>query len=88
MASQEACANAIEHAYGPGKAHFELEALQQQDTGAIRITVGDSGRWREARGTTRGRGLVIMRELMDEVHVNRTDDGTEIVLVHNLGQVG
>ena len=86
VASQEACANAIEHAYGPGRADFELEAVQED--GAIRIAVRDSGQWREARGTNRGRGLVIMGELMDEVHVNRTEDGTEVVLVHRLGHQG
>ena len=27
VASQEACANAIEHAYGPGRAKFELDRV-------------------------------------------------------------
>jgi anti-sigma regulatory factor (Ser/Thr protein kinase) len=82
VASQEACANAVEHAYGPGRATFDLEA--QAEGGRVRIVVRDRGRWREPRGSDRGRGLPIMRAVMDEVEVRQADDGTEVILTRTL----
>ena len=83
VATQEACANAIEHAYAPGPAAFEV--LLEHDAGQVRITIRDRGRWREPRGENRGRGLPLMRTLMDQVDVRDTAGGTEIVLAKTLG---
>jgi serine phosphatase RsbU (regulator of sigma subunit)/anti-sigma regulatory factor (Ser/Thr protein kinase)/putative methionine-R-sulfoxide reductase with GAF domain len=83
VACQEACANAIEHAYGPGEQTFELEAVQRGR--AIEITIRDRGRWRRARGTHRGRGMPIMETLMDSVEIDRTPQGTSVVLRRTLG---
>ena len=38
-------------------------------TGRVRVTVRDDGRWRPPRGTNRGRGLPLMRALMEHVDV-------------------
>ena len=84
VACQEACTNAIEHAYGPGHQEFELEATST--SGRIRVTVRDDGRWRAPRGTHRGRGLLLMRELMDSVDVRHTDAGTVVVLERALAR--
>jgi anti-sigma regulatory factor (Ser/Thr protein kinase) len=84
VASQEACANVIEHAYGPGEATFAV--LADLDDGVVRITVRDTGRWREPRGSNRGRGLPMMRALMDTVEVRDTLDGTDLVLARRLGR--
>jgi anti-sigma regulatory factor (Ser/Thr protein kinase) len=78
VACQEACANAVEHAYAPGPAGFEVEAEHAQ--GEIRLTVRDSGRWRAARGAHRGRGLPIMEALMDAVDIQQSPSGTAIHL--------
>jgi len=78
IAVQEACANAVEHAYAPGQARFELTATCE--AGRVRIVVRDGGRWRPPRGSNRGRGLPIMEELMDTAAVRQTDAGTEVVL--------
>jgi GAF domain-containing protein/anti-sigma regulatory factor (Ser/Thr protein kinase) len=78
VACQEACANAVEHAYGPGHAHFEVEAQHRE--AQIRVTVRDAGRWRPPRGTHRGRGLPLMRALMDSVDVEHGTEGTVVVL--------
>jgi anti-sigma regulatory factor (Ser/Thr protein kinase) len=83
VATQEACANAIEHAYAPGPAAFEV--LLHHDRGRIRITIRDRGRWREPRGENRGRGLPMMRTLMDAVDVQEAAGGTEVVLAKSLG---
>jgi anti-sigma regulatory factor (Ser/Thr protein kinase) len=83
VACQEACANAIEHAYAPGPAAFELGLAH--DRGVVRLTIRDQGRWRDARGDNRGRGLPLMRELMDTVDVRESPEGTEVVLCKHLG---
>ena len=83
VACQEACANAVEHAYRPGRR--ELRARRPRRRGRIRISVRDHGQWREPRGTNRGRGLVLMRALMESVEVEHTDDGTLVVLERTLG---
>jgi serine phosphatase RsbU (regulator of sigma subunit)/anti-sigma regulatory factor (Ser/Thr protein kinase) len=84
VACQEACANAVEHAYGPGRQSFEIEATV--DAGRIRIIVRDRGRWRPPRGDHRGRGVPLMRALMDAVDVQHTDQGTQVVLERTLGR--
>jgi anti-sigma regulatory factor (Ser/Thr protein kinase) len=82
LACGEACANAIEHAYAPGVAYFELGAAH--DAGVVTITVRDTGRWRAARGTNRGRGLKMMAAAVDELDVRTTNSGTEIVMRQRL----
>ena len=86
VASQEACANAVEHAYGPGGEGFVLDA--QLDDGVVRISVRDFGRWRATRSQGRGRGLAMMRGLMDDVDVRRGTAGSEVVLTRRLGRRG
>jgi anti-sigma regulatory factor (Ser/Thr protein kinase) len=87
LAVNEACANAIEHAYPPGPAEFELSAEAGGDGpgGEVVITVRDAGRWRAQRGGSRGRGLTIIESAMDEVSINRTETGTEVVMRKWLG---
>jgi serine phosphatase RsbU (regulator of sigma subunit)/anti-sigma regulatory factor (Ser/Thr protein kinase) len=82
VACQEACANAVEHAYRPGHHMFELDATY--DDGRVRIVVRDGGRWRPPRGTNRGRGVMMMRGLMDSVDIQHTDTGTTVVLEREL----
>jgi anti-sigma regulatory factor (Ser/Thr protein kinase) len=84
VAVQEACANAVEHAYAPGPAAFEVEA--SYDEGVITVAIRDRGRWREARGRHRGRGLPLMEALMDSVGVQREEHGTTIVMRRALGR--
>jgi PAS domain S-box-containing protein len=76
LACSEACANAIEHAYGPGEGTVEIDGSLQD--GQVELTVRDLGSWREPRGGDRGRGLRLIRACMDEVHVERTPSGTEV----------
>ena len=82
VACQEACANAVEHAYGPGHAHFDVEAEHRE--AKIRVIVRDRGRWRPPRGSHRGRGLPLMRALMESVDVEHAEDGTVVVLERTL----
>jgi anti-sigma regulatory factor (Ser/Thr protein kinase) len=48
------------------------------------VTVRDSGAWRPARLHNRGRGLMIMSELMDSAEVKRGRHGTTVTLVKRL----
>jgi anti-sigma regulatory factor (Ser/Thr protein kinase)/putative methionine-R-sulfoxide reductase with GAF domain len=82
LAVGEACANAVEHAYSPGPAWFELEATEFD--GEVTIAVRDTGRWREARGENRGRGLRIIDAAMGDVELTPTSAGTEIVMSRRL----
>jgi GAF domain-containing protein/anti-sigma regulatory factor (Ser/Thr protein kinase) len=82
VALQEACANAIEHAYGPGPAEFEVEA--ECEDGRVIVTVRDRGGWRPPRGRDRGRGIPLMKALMDTIEVRQNVDGTTVVLARQL----
>jgi anti-sigma regulatory factor (Ser/Thr protein kinase) len=78
----EACANAIEHAYGPGEQTFELTGSRQGDE--IELVVRDHGRWRPPRGQNRGRGLGLMETFMDVVEVTPGETGTEVRMTRRI----
>jgi PAS domain S-box-containing protein len=78
----EAAGNAIEHAYGPGDATFEVDAAFED--GEVVAAVRDDGTWRERRGDQRGRGLKIIRGLMDDVEVSTEDRGTVVTMRRRL----
>jgi serine phosphatase RsbU (regulator of sigma subunit)/anti-sigma regulatory factor (Ser/Thr protein kinase) len=82
LSASEAAANAIEHAYGGNESTFTVVCDQESDR--ITITVRDLGRWRTARPPGGGRGLPIMRELVDDVEISRGDEGTIVKLTKRL----
>jgi anti-sigma regulatory factor (Ser/Thr protein kinase) len=77
VATTEAAANAVEHAYGPGDATFQVEA-RAGEHGEVLVRVRDQGSWRPPRGHNRGRGTLLMQELMDEFEVTTGEMGTEV----------
>jgi anti-sigma regulatory factor (Ser/Thr protein kinase) len=77
VAVTEAAANAVEHAYGPVDATFDVEALSTP-SGEVSVVVRDQGRWRPPRGHNRGRGTLLMQELMDQFEVTTSEEGTEV----------
>jgi serine phosphatase RsbU (regulator of sigma subunit)/anti-sigma regulatory factor (Ser/Thr protein kinase) len=83
LATSEAAANSIEHAYGALEATFRVTCVHEGDE--IRVTVSDNGRWRASRPYGRGRGLAIMRALVDDAEIERRGDGTSVTLVKRLG---
>jgi anti-sigma regulatory factor (Ser/Thr protein kinase) len=87
LACSEACANAIEHAYAPGPAALEVHATIAAGNEAV-ISVRDFGSWRPARGSHRGRGMLLMQGLMDSVDVDAGDKGTTVRLVRRLAGEG
>jgi anti-sigma regulatory factor (Ser/Thr protein kinase) len=82
LATCEAAANAVEHAYGPADAKFRVRA--RLEAGEVTVEVHDRGAWRDQRDPLRGRGLAVMRELMHDVSVNSDDEGTNVRLRRRL----
>jgi anti-anti-sigma factor len=87
VAVGEACANAAEHAYRdtePGP--VQVTAAVDVD-GVLTVTVRDEGTWRppDRDPGDRGRGLLIMRQLVDGMVV-RGEHGTTVTLRTRLRQ--
>jgi CheY-like chemotaxis protein/anti-sigma regulatory factor (Ser/Thr protein kinase) len=78
VAANEACANSIVHAYGPQRGPT-LSLVGSRNTASFTVEVSDTGHWRAPRGSG-GRGLELMRRLMDEVDVAHDERGTRVRL--------
>jgi PAS domain S-box-containing protein len=74
----EAATNAIEHAGASGDTPFEVDG--RLDGREVAITVRDFGVWRPPRDGDQGRGLSLMRALMDSVEVAPGSEGTTVRL--------
>jgi PAS domain S-box-containing protein len=78
----EAATNAIEHAGSGGGAPFEVAGTVTDHN--VEITVRDYGAWRQPRDGDQGRGLSLMRALMDSVDVDPSAEGTFVRLRRQL----
>lgn len=77
LASCEAMNNAIEHAYSEESGAVRLRARRSNDE--LVVTIEDSGRWNDRPPhEDRGRGLVIIGALSDEMEICRRNDGTSV----------
>jgi anti-sigma regulatory factor (Ser/Thr protein kinase) len=79
----EAATNAIEHAGMSGGTSFEVSG--GRNGREVEISVRDHGSWREERPGDHGRGLDLMRTLMDTVAVQPSPVGTTVSLRRTLG---
>jgi PAS domain S-box-containing protein len=79
LALGEAATNAIEHAYPDGDGEFTIEVARTH-TGGVRATVSDRGRWRPPPSDPgyRGRGLMVIREIAENVEIQRGERGTRV----------
>ena len=82
----EAATNAIEHAGMSGDARFEVSG--SRNGSEVEIAVRDQGSWREERPGDHGRGLDLMRTLMDTVAVEPGSGGTTVSLRRRLAGDG
>jgi serine/threonine-protein kinase RsbW len=79
LATYEAMANVVDHAYPNGDGVFDIEA-EHRDA-AVTVTVADHGQWRTpatAGSDWRGRGLVLIEKLAAQVQVLRHPHGTRV----------
>jgi serine/threonine-protein kinase RsbW len=77
LAASEAAANSIEHAYGSDGRGVVTVMAQLGGGGRLEMTVRDEGTWREGNGDNdRGRGLMIMRAILDTVAIERDEGAT------------
>ena len=82
VAVGEACANAAEHAYrGTEAGPMSVSAAVDVD-GVLTVTVRDEGSWRppDRDPGDRGRGLLIMRQLVDTVTFDEQERGTTVTM--------
>lgn len=84
LSASEAATNAIEHAYGAKQASFVVRC--EHDGEEVTVTVRDDGRWRTLRPHGGGRGLEIMRSLMDAVTVDSDEHGTVVKMTKRLAR--
>jgi serine/threonine-protein kinase RsbW len=83
LAVNEAAANAIEHGYREAQGNVEVTAEMRDHV--VEVTVTDRGSWLDADPEpSRGRGLSLMRTLMDEVDLQAGPGGTRVVLRRQL----
>jgi anti-anti-sigma factor len=82
-AASEAASNVVEHAYGPAGGVLELHATYHER--CISVVIRDRGRWRSQRDVGQGRGLELIRGLVDEAQIVRSPTGTEVRLQRRLG---
>ncbi|MFE2528217.1 SpoIIE family protein phosphatase [Streptomyces sp. NPDC059382] len=80
VAAGEACANAIEHGHrdAPGDA-IRLRAEAYVDN--LHLTIADTGRWKAPQAelnTHRGRGMGLMRAVMQQVTITPGPSGTTV----------
>jgi PAS domain S-box-containing protein len=78
VSAHEACSNAMEHGYRFREAMIDVSA--EFDGSEVVLVVADSGGWREKRDSDRGRGLDLIRALMDSVEVDAGDSGTVVTM--------
>jgi PAS domain S-box-containing protein len=84
IASGEAWANAIQHAYGAGRGTIEVRFRPVGD--AVEIVTRDRGTWRPESEGEGGHGIGLMRGFTDSMDIDSGPDGTVITLRKNLGR--
>jgi anti-sigma regulatory factor (Ser/Thr protein kinase) len=78
LAANEAIANSIEHGYRAGGSGT-IDVQARLGDGVLSITVRDRGRWRDLQpDPNRGRGIAMMRMLMDSVEIHHGGVGTSV----------
>jgi serine phosphatase RsbU (regulator of sigma subunit)/anti-sigma regulatory factor (Ser/Thr protein kinase) len=83
VACGEACANTVAHAH-PALSDSSFEVHAAQDGSEVQVAIRDTGRWRSPGSETRGRGLAVTRELMDDVEIEPSDHGTTVTMRRRL----
>ncbi|EME53347.1 anti sigma factor [Rhodococcus ruber BKS 20-38] len=85
LASYEALANAVEHAYRDGASGtLDLEATLIPGTRQVEVAIIDRGSWRandtDPGTSSRGHGLTLINSLADTATVAPADSGTVVTM--------
>jgi anti-sigma regulatory factor (Ser/Thr protein kinase) len=84
LACGEAVANSVEHAYADAAGGLAVE-LRLAAGWELTLRVADTGRWRQVPAPgDRGRGLSMMRAVMDSVEVRSGEGGTVVTMRRRL----
>lgn len=81
LASYEAMANSVEHAYaGQLQGVLDLRAVRDKEKGRVVVTVTDYGQWKPPPidPGSRGRGLPLIRGLTPNATITPTEQGTTV----------
>ncbi len=77
LATHEALANAVDHAYPAAAGAVSVTA--DCTDGEVLVVVRDHGAWRPPRSVNgRGRGLLLIRHLADHVELSHDNTGTTV----------
>ncbi|ODQ86457.1 SpoIIE family protein phosphatase [Mycolicibacterium flavescens] len=81
----EACSNSVEHAYR-GREPGRMKVHAERRGTSIRVRVTDFGSWKDPTDDpgTRGRGLLLMRAVSDDVDLDGTAAGTTVDMTFQL----
>ncbi len=83
LASYEAMANSVEHAYrDETQGVLDLRGRVDDEQGRVVVTVTDYGQWKppEPSGGLRGRGLSLIQGLTTTATITPTVDGTTVTM--------
>ena len=82
LAANEAAANSVEHAYPDATEDDTVELVFWTEPDAVYVQIIDHGLWQTppTEPLERGRGIPVMRLLMDSVLIHHGPDGTTVFL--------
>jgi anti-sigma regulatory factor (Ser/Thr protein kinase) len=82
LAVNEAAANSVEHAYPEATGDDTVELVFRTEPGAACVEIVDHGVWQPppAEPLGRGRGIRVMRLLMESVLIHHGPHGTSVLL--------
>ncbi|MDT5178366.1 MAG: hypothetical protein QOJ95_2564, partial [Mycobacterium sp.] len=87
IATGEAVSNSIEHGHRD-RPEGIVSLRATADVDRLRVTVADTGVWKRPRTVadlSRGRGITLMRELMDDFTIHSDDVGTTVYMYARIG---
>jgi anti-sigma regulatory factor (Ser/Thr protein kinase) len=87
LAASEAVDNAVRHAY-PVEECGVIDVRLWTEPGMLHVDIADYGVWRETTGGRVGRGMMLMRSLVESVVINLGRDGTCVSLFQPISANG
>jgi anti-sigma regulatory factor (Ser/Thr protein kinase) len=87
LAVNEAASNSVDHAYPAATVDDAVELIFWTEPDVVCIEIVDYGAWQTpAAKSERGRGIPMMRRLMDSVLIHHGPTGTRVLLQRRLAE--